>query len=284
MPTERAELLVEDPELGDLVFDAEIAGADDGEPVLLLHGWPQTSRSWARVMAPLASSGMLAVAPDQRGYSPGARPEAVSAYELPHLVRDAAEMIAALGWESCHVVGHDWGAIVGWALAAQRPELVRSLTAVSVPHPGAFNAALKSDPVQWKKSAYITFFRTAPGKAAQVLLRDDAKALRNAYTDAVHRDDVEAYVAHFREDDAMEASLRWYAAMDGDHFKEVGIVEVPTTFVWGNEDVAIGAEAARGCAEYCHGPFEFRTLPGRGHWIPDQDPDALVDAILARIG
>ena len=282
MPLEHAQLYVSDPALGDLELDALVAGADDGEPILLLHGWPQTSRSWAGIMPPLASSGFHAVAPDQRGYSPNARPRDVPAYELPHLVDDAASVIGALGWESAHVVGHDWGAIVGWALAAQRPELVRSLTALSVPHPRAFNAALKSDPVQMKKSAYMVLFRGAPGKAAQVLLRDDAKALRDVYGDDVPHHDVEAYVEHFSDDDAMEASLRWYAAMDGDHFKDVGVVEVPTTFVWGADDIAIGATAARGCAEWCHGAFEFRTLPGVGHWIPDQAPDAVVDAILAR--
>ena len=282
MPLEHAQLYVTDPALGDLELDALVAGADDGEPVLLLHGWPQTSQSWASVMAPLASSGFHAVAPDQRGYSPNARPREVSAYELPHLVEDAASVIGALGWESAHVVGHDWGAVVGWALAAQRPQLVRSLTAVSVPHPRAFNNALKSDPVQMKKSAYMVLFRSAPGKAAQVLLRDDAKALRGVYGDAVPHHEVDSYVEFFSDDDAMEASLRWYAAMDGDHFKDIDVVEVPTTFVWGDDDVAIGVTAARACSQWCQGPFEFRILPGRGHWIPDQDPDALVDAILAR--
>jgi len=282
MPLEHAQLYVTDPTLGDLELDALVAGADDGEPVLLLHGWPQTSQSWASVMAPLASSGFHAVAPDQRGYSPKARPREVSAYELPHLVEDAASVIGALGWESAHVVGHDWGAVVGWALAAQRPQLVRSLTAVSVPHPRAFNNALKSDPVQMKKSAYMVLFRSAPGKAAQVLLRDDAKALRGVYGDAVPHHEVDSYVEFFSDDDAMEASLRWYAAMDGDHFKDIDVVEVPTTFVWGDDDVAIGVTAARACSQWCQGPFELRILPGRGHWIPDQDPDALVDAILAR--
>ena len=284
MPMERATLLLSDPTLGDLEFDAVVAGADDGVPVLLLHGWPQTALSWSRVMAPLASSGVLAVAVDQRGYSPGARPREVSAYELPHLVDDAVSMIGALGWDSAHVVGHDWGAVVAWALAAQRPELVRSLTAVSVPHPQAFNAALKSDPSQLAKSAYMAFFRTAPGKAAYVLLRDDAKGLRKVYGDVVPSADVEEYVEFFREGDALEAALRWYAAMDGDHFKDVGVIEVPTTFVWGSEDIAIGAQAARACSTWCHGEFEFRVLNGRGHWLPDEDPDALVDAILARVG
>lgn len=284
MPVENAELHLDDPVLGDLVLDAVVAGPDDGEPVLLLHGWPQTTLSWSRIMAPLASSGIRCAAIDQRGYSPGARPTETSAYELPNLVRDAANAIDALGWDRAHVVGHDWGAVVGWALAAQHPGIVKSLTALSVPHPQAFNAALKSDPVQWKKSAYMAFFRTAPGKAAHVLLRDDAKALRAAYGDAVHSSDVEQYVEFFSEPGVLELTLKWYAAMGGDAFKAIGPVEVPTTFVWGSDDVAIGAQAARGCGEFCHAEFEMRVLNGRGHWLPDEDPDAVVDAILARIG
>jgi len=284
VPVESAELHVDDPVLGDLVLDAAVAGPDDGEPVLLLHGWPQTALSWQKVMAPLAAAGMRVAAVDQRGYSAGARPVETSAYELPNLVRDAGNAIDALGWDRAHVVGHDWGAVVAWALAARHPGIVKTLTAVSVPHPQAFNRALKSDPSQWKKSAYMAFFRTAPGKAAHVLLRDGAQALRAVYGDAVDQADVEQYVEFFSEPGVLEASLRWYAAMGGDHFKDVGAVDVPTTFVWGSEDIAIGAQAARGCGEYCHGEFEMVVLNGRGHWIPDEDPDALVQAILARIG
>ena len=280
MPSESAELILDDPVLGEIVLDAVVAGPDDGEPVLLLHGWPQSSLEWSRVVPPLAESGMRCLAPDQRGYSPGARPDDVAAYELPGVVRDAVGMIEAVGWESAHVVGHDWGAVVAWALAAQHPERVRSLTAVSVPHPQAFNRALKSDPVQWKKSAYMALFRTAPGKAAKVLMADGGKRLREVYGDAVHPDDVQRYVERFADEGAMEAALRWYAAMDGEHFKDVGPVAVPTTFVWGADDVAIGAQAARGSGEWCTGPYSLVVLNGRGHWIPDEEPEAVVAAVL----
>jgi pimeloyl-ACP methyl ester carboxylesterase len=279
MPMEQAQLHVDDPELGDLVFDAVIAGADDGEPVLLLHGWPQTSRSWSRVIPPLASSGLLVAAVDQRGYSPGARAADVSAYAIEHLVDDALGVMNALGWSSAHVVGHDWGSIVAWNLAGSHPEQVRTLTALSVPHPKAFGAALASDEKQREKSAYMQFFRADPAKAAHVLLADDAAALRMVYGDAVHHDDVDDYVAYFSDGDTLEASLRWYAAMTT---AQTPTVTVPTTFVWGSDDIAVGETAARGCESCCSGPYEFRPLEGRGHWLPDQDPDAVVDAILAR--
>lgn len=284
MPTETAQLIVEDPDYGDLVLDAVVAGADDGVPVLLLHGWPQTSLSWSRVIPPLASSGFRVAAVDQRGYSPGARPAEVAAYTIDRLVGDAASVLGALGWGSAHVVGHDWGAAVGWSLAARRPELVRSLTALSVPHPQALVDSFRADDGQREKSEYITFFRTAPATAAKVLLREDAAGLRDVYGEHVHRRDVDAYVEFFAEDDAMEASLRWYAAMGLGSESTTPKVAVPTTFVWGTDDVAIGETAALGCATYCTGPYEFRALQGRSHWLPDEDPDAVVDAFLARAG
>ena len=153
-----------------------------------------------------------------------------------------------------------------------------------MPHPQAFIGAIRSDPAQREKSAYMQFFRSDPATAATVLTRDGAAAQRQVYGDAVHEHDIEAYVDFFSHGDAMEASLRWYAAMDDVALTSTPVVEVPTTFVWGNDDVAIGAQAARGCGEWCRNDFEMRVLNDRGHWIPDEDPDALVDAILARIG
>ena len=282
MPTESAEILLDDPDFGDLVLDAVVAGADDGEPVLLLHGWPQTTLSWSRVIPPLASSGYRVAAVDQRGYSPRARPSEVSAYSMDRLMADAVGILESLGWGSAHVVGHDWGAAVGWNLAARRPDLVRSLTALSVPHPKALQEAFRANDGQREKSEYMAFFRAAPDTAAKVLLRDDAAALRKVYGEHVHASDVEAYVEHFAEDGALEAALRWYAAMGHGSDADTPDVGVPTTFVWGTDDVAIGQTAALACAGHCRGAYEFRPLTGRSHWLPDEDPDAVVDAILAR--
>jgi pimeloyl-ACP methyl ester carboxylesterase len=284
VPTESAQLHVHDLDYGDLVFDAVVAGAEDGEPVLLLHGWPQTALSWSRVIAPLASSGLRIAAVDQRGYSEGARPTDVAAYSTARLVDDAADLLDALGWGTAHIVGHDWGAIVGWELAARQPGLVRSLTALSVPHPGAFVEAIRSDPVQREKSAYMSFFRSEPDIAAKVLVRDGARALRQVYGDGVHEHDVEAYVDFFSHGGAMEASLRWYAAMDDAALLSTPEVAIPTTYVWGTDDIAVGSTAAHGCGRWCTDEYELRELPGRGHWLPDEDPDAVVDAILARVG
>ena len=128
-------VVVQDEDLGPLTFEVLRAGPVDGPPVLLLHGWPQGARSFAEVLPLLAAEGLRCVAVEQRGYSPGARPVGTEHYRLDRLVADAAGVLDALGWSDAHVVGHDWGAAVGWALAARRPERVRTLTAVSIPHP-----------------------------------------------------------------------------------------------------------------------------------------------------
>ena len=135
-------------------FDALAAGPADGELVLLLHGFPQTGTCWLDAVNALADSGYRAVAPSQRGYSRGARPVGVEAYTLTELCADVLAMAAALGSERFHVVGHDWGGSVAWALAGEHPEVVASLTAVSTPHSAALRKALRRPP-QRMRMAYI---------------------------------------------------------------------------------------------------------------------------------
>jgi pimeloyl-ACP methyl ester carboxylesterase len=120
-----------------LVFDALAAGPPAGELVVLLHGFPQTSACWTPVLQTLAAAGYRAVAPNQRGYSPTARPTTIQAYRLPELVADVLAVADRLDAETFHLVGHDWGGVVAWQLAGHQPELVTTLTAVSTPHPRA---------------------------------------------------------------------------------------------------------------------------------------------------
>src|SRR5256885_4758965 len=164
-------------DVGDLTFDVRADGPEDGRPVLLLHGFPETSASWAAVTPLLTEAGLRTFAPDQLGYSPGARPAEVDAYASTNLAQVTADLMTAMDVPRADVVGHDWGANVAWALAAWHPDRVRSLTAVSVPHPTAYTLAFRADPEQRERSAYITLFRQA-GEAEEVLLADGARRLR----------------------------------------------------------------------------------------------------------
>ena len=150
-----------------LVFDVTTAGPPDGEPVVLLHGFPQSARCWEAVTPTLTAAGLRPFAPDQRGYSPGARPAGRAAYRMAELVADAAAVVAAVlaetGRPRAHVVGHDWGALVAWTLAGTQPELVRTVTGISVPPPAAMADALRR-PRQLRASWYMAAF-AVPGLA-----------------------------------------------------------------------------------------------------------------------
>jgi pimeloyl-ACP methyl ester carboxylesterase len=271
-------------DVGDLSFDVRVDGPDDGRPVLLLHGFPETSASWARVTPLLTEAGLRTYAPDQLGYSPGARPAEVDAYALTSLAQVTADLMTALEIPRADVVGHDWGANVAWALAMWHPDRVRSLTAVSVPHPAAFTAAYRDDPEQKERSAYIRLF-WQPGKAEEVLLEDDMRRLRRMLgpedQTGVPAEAVDEYVAVLSAPGALTAALNWYRAMSS--ATPVDVVDVPTTYVWSDGDVAIGRTAAEGCGDHVRGDYRFLALPGVTHWIPEQAPEELATAILDRV-
>jgi len=267
--------------LGDLTFDVDLYGPEDGTPVLLLHGWPQSKLSWRGVAERLAAKGLRVIAPDQRGYSPGARPEGVEHYRTDLLARDAVDLAAALGHDRFHLVGHDWGASVAWVVAGHHADHVLSLTAVSVPHLAAYNEALAVDPDAQQRASYIGLLRT-PGKAEEVLLADGARRLRAMYGDDVPAEDRDAYVELYASDGMLTATLNWYRAMDAS-LSTTPKTSVPTTFVWGAEDLAIGRYGAERCGDHVTGDYRFVEVPA-GHWLPDTHPDLLADEILARIG
>ncbi|MRK02722.1 alpha/beta fold hydrolase [Aeromicrobium sp. S22] len=267
--------------VGDLTFDVRITGPEDGEPIILLHGFPETSLSWASVAARLSDAGHRVIAPDQRGYSPHARPEGVEAYTTDLLVTDVLGIADALGLGTFHLAGHDWGSVVAWLVAVQHPERVRTLTAVSVPHLAAYNAALRNDPDQQQRAAYIQLFREPGGKAEGLLLADEGRRLIAMYGDAVPVGLVVRYVAQLAEPGALTAALNWYRAMTAE-LASTPPVHVPTTFVWGDHDMAIGRVAAEACGDFVDADYRFVELDGIGHWVPEQAPDPLAEAIIAR--
>lgn len=270
---------------GGVVLDVAEQGGPGGRPLLLLHGFPQTHRGFDALAERLIDrgDGLRLLAPDQRGYCPGARPTDVKAYAIGELVSDALRILDAYGVGAADVVGHDWGAIVGWNLAARHPGRVRTLTAVSVPHPKALAQAL-TDPAsgQAERSSYMRLFRL-PGKAEEVLLEDNAARLRAIY-DPLPDEAAEPHVRALGSPEALTGALNWYRAMRTADSTSLPTVSVPTTYVWSTADVAIGRAAAERCAAQVTGPYRFVELDGISHWIPDQAPDALADAVTHRLG
>ncbi|MDP8936426.1 MAG: alpha/beta hydrolase [Actinomycetota bacterium] len=262
--------------VGEWTFDALAAGPPDGELVLLLHGFPQTSAEWRAQLGALGDAGYRAVAPDQRGYSPRARPEGTEWYHVRHLVADVLAVADWLGGHTFHLVGHDWGAVVAWQVAGRYPDRLRSLTAVSVPHPVAFVSALASgSDDQRDRSSYIGFFRQAGSEDA---LSPDV--LRALFAGSGHPGDVDEYVRALADPGAVAAALNWYRAIDLGMVMGLGPVTSPTLFVWSTGDIAIGREGAEATAEHVAGPYRFEVLEGVSHWIPEEAADDLNRLLL----
>ncbi len=265
-----------------LVFDVLDQGPPDGPVVVLLHGFPQRATSWRQVAPLLHSRGYRTVAPDQRGYSRGARPRGRSSYRLRLLVGDVAALVEALGGEPVHLVGHDWGAAVAWSLAGIRPDLVRTLTTVSVPHPGAMVRSLRQVD-QLRRSWYMGFFQL-PWLPERLLAR--GRLAERILGGAGMRPEA---VAQFRreivEDGALSGGLGWYRAMP---FSDPALlrakVQVPTTHVWSDRDGALGRRGADLCASYVVvAPYRLEVLEGVSHWIPDEAPERLAEVVLERV-
>jgi pimeloyl-ACP methyl ester carboxylesterase len=269
-------------EANGLVFEALAGGPVDGRLVVLLHGFPQTSWSWRHVLPVLTAAGYRVVAPDQRGYSPGARPDGVASYRMPLLVGDVIGMLDALGADRADVVGHDWGAAVAWQVAARHPDRVRTLTPVSVPHPLAFVEALRTDDDQRQRSQYMQLFRVE-GKAEEVLLRDDEGGLRTFFGGAEATADVDRYLALMREPGVLTKCLNWYRAQDLADIEAVGATTVPTLYVWSDGDLALGPWAAHATAAHVTAPYRFEILHGVSHWVPEEAPGQLSTWILEHL-
>lgn len=267
--------------VGAHTFDALADGPDDAELVLLLHGFPQTSASWREQIEALAAAGHRAVAPDQRGYSPNARPTDVAAYAMPELVGDVLELADALGAERFHLVGQDWGGAVAWQVAGRHRERLRSLTVLSTPHPEALRRAYRGDlgGDQAERSGYMTFFRQPDSQDR--MLENDAAVLRLLFSGSGMPEGREQpYLDALGTPEALGAALNWYRAASPADIEGLGPITIPTLYVWSTGDVALGREAAEATAGCVDGPYRFEVLEGVGHWIAEQVPDRLNELLV----
>ncbi|MGY2004500.1 alpha/beta fold hydrolase [Blastococcus sp. SYSU DS1024] len=265
-----------------LIFDVRDAGPTDGDPVVLLHGFPQDSTAWDRVAPALHQHGLRTLAPDQRGYSPRARPRGRADYRLRETVGDVLALLDAAGLEAAHVVGHDWGGIVGWALGAWHPDRVRTLTALSVPHPGAMaHAMVRSD--QALRSTYVGVFQL-PVLPERLLLAGDGAALRRVLRrGGLPEDAVDRYAQRMREPGALTAALNWYRALPWSGRDPVGRVRVPTLHVWSTGDAFLGRAATEDTARFVEAPYRLEVLDDVPHWIPELAAERTAELVTAHV-
>jgi pimeloyl-ACP methyl ester carboxylesterase len=270
----------------DLTFTADVAGPAGGDPVLLLHGFPESRHSWREALPALAKAGYRAVAPDQRGYSPGARPDpgVLSNYAFERLVADVIEIVAAAGYDGrrFHLVGHDWGGQVSWGVANAHPGRLASLTVLSRPHPSSFRRALaKEDGDQKHRSRHHrAFLEPETGK---MLLADDARRLRDGlFGQGVPATALEEHLSVLGNPAALEAALAWYRANKG-LAGDFGTIKVPTLYIWGDADATVGPDAAHGTGEFVGAAYAMEVLPNIGHFVMDQAPAKATELMLAHM-
>jgi pimeloyl-ACP methyl ester carboxylesterase len=276
-------------EANGLTFSARAAGPSDGRLVILLHGFPQTSWSWRHVLPALGEAGYRAVAFDQRGYSPGARPPEVSDYRIGHLVDDVLAVADTLGAGASgggtfDLVGHDWGGMVAWTVAGRHPERLRSVTVASTPHPDALTSVIVAgQDDQADRMSYIAFFQR-PDEPERQLLGEDGSGsgLRDLFaTTGLEAEATDEYVSVLAVPGALTAALNWYRAMDA--IEPLGPVTVPTLYVWSSGDPALGRAAAEATADWVTGPYQFCALEDVSHWVPEEASGALDRLLLAHL-
>lgn len=264
----------------DATFEALEAGPVDGDLVLLLHGYPQTAFEWRAQLVALGDAGYHAVAVDQRGYSPGARPADDADYGILLLARDVLGFADVLGADRFHLVGHDWGAGVAWTVGLVAPERLLTLNPVSVPHPAAM-AEMLADPdsEQSARSAYVATFQD-PGSPARFTADGGTGFLSAALAGVATDDEVAVYAEVLGTEAAMSAALAWYRATDFGSGTDVPDVTVPTMFVWSDGDCCLGRDSAEATVDHVSGPYRFEVLEGVSHWVPEEAADELTALLL----
>jgi pimeloyl-ACP methyl ester carboxylesterase len=264
-----------------MTFRARVAGlGGEGPALVLLHGFPETSIMWEPLIQTASAAGFRVLAFDQRGYSPGARPEDVLAYQLPELTADLFAVADAAGFERFHLVGHDWGAVVGWVAAGQDRDRILSYASLSIPHPGAISLANADRGTP----GYIRFFQTT-GVPETLFSAGGSFLMRRLYAPMPEEQRAE-YLAVFAEPGALRAALNWYRARSEFLSGGEAAVEVaqPVLYLFGNRDmpVFVRPEVRALQPRFVTGPFEEVELDA-GHWLIEEEPEQVVDIVMGHL-
>jgi pimeloyl-ACP methyl ester carboxylesterase len=263
-----------------------MAGPKDGQPVFLLHGFPEFWYGWRKQIEPLAKAGYRVIVPDQRGYNLSDKPKGVKAYSLDKLVADILGLIDALGYKKVNLIGHDWGAVVAWAFAIWHPERLYKLGILNVPHPAVMmNFLRRGDPEQLRRSWYVFAFQI-PWLPEYFLRKNDwrnaVRVLRGS--GKIHtftNEDITEYKKAWSQPGAMTAMLNWYRAI-GRHRPKMpdgSRVKVPTLMMWGMQDIALSHRMARPSMDYCEdGKLVF--FEDATHWVQHDAAEDVTTCLL----
>lgn len=270
---------------GNLIFDCRTEGDKEHELIIFLHGFPETSYMWKKLMSSVSKNGFYCVAPNLRGYSAGACPEGRKHYALDQLAADVLNISRFFNKSKFHLAGHDWGAAIGWKVVHDNQDVILSWTGISVPHLQAFGNAIVTDKEQKKMSQYIKNFQL-PYLPEMGIRKDDFKIFRKLWKHCDSQE-IDDYLTVFRNPKQLTASINYYRSnykllKRADKDRILGDINVPTLFIWGNKDIAIGSYAVNNSHQYMKNDYEYIELDS-GHWLIQTNYQELKKAILRHI-
>jgi epoxide hydrolase 4 len=261
-------------------------GSRELPAVVVLHGFPDDRIGMADLATRIADQGFFCVVPDQRGCGESDAPSDPRLYATSKLVDDIAGIVAAMGVDRCHVVGHDWGGAVAWTAAAeQRPWLDR-LAIINVPHPASFMAFIRREPRQMLRSWYMAFFqipRIPEWALGRKRFAPLSKALRStAPPEVFDRNETDRYREVWARPGVITGMLNWYRGIRYQRPSGGSLVRVPTLVVWGDDDAVLDARLADLSAGRCVNARVVH-LPGRGHWAHRESPEEVSGLIVEHL-
>lgn len=255
-----------------------VAGPEDGELVVLLHGFPEFSYGFHHQMEALAASGYRVVAPDQRGYHLSDKPEQIEDYTINKLSGDIAGLIEAFGETSAIVIGHDWGGAVAWHLAASKTEYVKKLIAINIPHPAAMPRVFMKNPLQWLKSSYMAFFQL-PEVPEKLMAANDFESMKQAMKgtarpDAFTDQELERYKDAWSQPGALTGMLNWYRAIRKGSLLQMpkAPLRMPVRIIWGLGDQFLSPMLATESLKFCENA-ELVWVGEATHWVHHEQPE-----------
>lgn len=252
-------------QINDLEFDCRLAGNQSNTMLVFLHGFPETSHMWIPLMEHMASEGYFCIAPDLRGYSKNACPRGRKNYKIDLLCSDIVAITSSFGKNAYHLIGHDWGAVIGWKLVFDSPNKILSWTSLSVPHIKGFMEAINTSSDQQYRSRYIKRFQWPLFPEYQIR-KKDFQIFKKLWKNS-SKEEIDNYLKVFRRKRSLTASLNYYRAnFDFKKAFNIGKISTPTLFIWGNKDMALGQDAVQYGHQYIVGPYTFIELD-TGHWL-----------------
>ena len=265
----------------DFTFTCRVGGMEnDKETIFLLHGFPETSRMWNDLIKVLENEGYRIIAPNQRGYSEGARPSKVSDYTINKLSQDVINIANEFNIDRFHLVGHDWGSAVGWYIVSKYSDRIITWSALSVPHLDAFVYSMRNDKTQKKKSEYIKFFNMPilPEIYFKIFSYRNLRKIWRKSSES----EIISYLETFKQRRALKSALNWYRANFKNDKSVIGDIFIPTLIIYGINDMAIDVISVDNSEKYLKGGYRIEKL-NSGHWLIQESFKEVSKSIIEHI-